>query len=144
MVRERRKSACVAAVDKQLQVVADVEPPAAVSLRVLDGLELAAQLAPRHCTGLTELGATQLLAAPRVNALPRLFAPAALGLVVLELECVVVPAARALQRLRCGRFLPLRRRGCRGERRLLCAVSAVALPLACGESSAVYFRMALI
>ena len=74
-------SASPAAVDKQLQVVADVEPPAAVSLRVLDGLELAAQLAPRHCTGLTELGATQLLAAPRVvNALPRLFAPAALGL----------------------------------------------------------------
>ena len=109
MVRERRKGVCVAAVDKQLQVVADVEPPAAVSLRVLDGLELAAQLAPRHCTGLTELGATQLLAAPRVHALPRLFAPAALGLVVLELECVVVPAARALQRLRCGRFLPLRR-----------------------------------
>ena len=27
MVRERRKGVCVAAVDKQLQVVADVEPP---------------------------------------------------------------------------------------------------------------------
>ena len=93
MVRERRERVDIAVVDKQLQIVADVVSLAAVLRRVLYGLELAAQLAPRHRAGLTELDATQLRAAPRVYALPRLVAGAALGLVVLELECVVVPAA---------------------------------------------------
>ena len=59
MVRERRERVDIPVVDNQLQIVADVVSLAAVSRRVFYGLELAAQLAPRRCAGLTELDATQ-------------------------------------------------------------------------------------
>ena len=55
MVRERRERVDIAVVDKQLQVVADVVSLAAVSRRVLYGLELAAQLAPGYRACLTAL-----------------------------------------------------------------------------------------
>ena len=46
MVSERRKGVCVAAVDKQLQVVADVEPP----VMVCSELRISGSVAPCSLT----------------------------------------------------------------------------------------------